>query len=84
MGELAEKSEEQIAEDRLGSVLRQVRAAQSGKSSNPKILCPYCGHWNFMRGRRMCCHPLRHAIIAILVGDRAMKNAEIAERAANN
>ena len=49
-----------------------------------RILCPYCGTWNSPKGRTFCCDLLRKAVVTVLVADRALKQAAVAERAMQN
>jgi len=78
----AAKNEEQIAHERLMLVQDQLNGPQTQRFG--KILCPYCGHWNFKRTRTLCCDTLRKAIIAILSGERALRIAEAQQRAELN
>lgn len=75
------KSETQIAEERMAAVERQVHKA-CREGARP-LLCPYCGAWNMPKAK-LCCEWMRLAVTTVLVADRALKQAEAAERAANN
>lgn len=77
--DMPEKTEEQLAHDRLIRVQNQIFAKHC-----LMILCPYCGKANFKRKRTFCCDTLRKAVIAILSGQRALAIAAAEERAANN
>ena len=59
-------------------------AAQVLALSCDKVFCPYCGGISFKRVRGFCCDTMRHAVIAILSGERALKTAEAAEKAMQN
>lgn len=71
--------EHELAAERLMRVHDQIT-----RKNCTRILCPYCGFWSFKRGRSFCCDLLRHAVIAVLSGERALKTAEAAERAMQN
>ena len=75
------KPEEQLAEERMASVVRQIHEPLRAGSIRT-ILCPYCDRFNFPH-RELCCDLLRQAVIAVLLGDRMMKTAEAGERAMN-
>jgi hypothetical protein len=85
MADLAElpKSETQLAADRMAAVERQLHKYVP-QGVMRRILCPYCGTWNSPKGRTFCCQTLRHAIVTVLVADRALKQAATAERSMNN
>lgn len=70
------KTEDELAAERLLNVQDQL-----SRKHCTRILCPYCGHWNFKSARTLCCDTLRKAVIAILSGRRALKVAEAQERA---
>lgn len=77
------RTEDELAAERMGSVERQLhKFVPQGVQRN--IICPYCGHMNFQRTRRMCCDLLRKAVVAVLLADRMLDTAEAAERASNN
>ena len=59
-------------------------AAQVLAPSCEKIFCPYCQAISFRSSRAICCDTMRHAVIAILSGERALKTAEAAEKAMQN
>lgn len=48
------------------------------------LTCPYCLGKSHQTNRTFCCDELRHAVIAILSGERALKTAEAAEKAMQN
>ena len=74
--------EEELAAERVASVERQLhKHVPPGVRRN--LLCPYCGSWNFPH-TSMCCDLMRKAVIAVLMSDRLLKNAEIAEKAMQN
>ena len=77
------KSEEELATERMAAVERQVHKIVP-KGYPVRILCPYCGTWNSPKGRTFCCQTLRHAIVTVLVADRALKQAAVAERGMQN
>ena len=77
------ESEEQLAEERMAAVERQIHRYLP-KGITRRILCPYCGMWNSPQGRTFCCELLRYAVVTILVADRAIERAKAAERAMNN
>ena len=74
-------NEDDLAAKRMETVERQIRA--KCRAGYKRILCPYCGHWN-KRGREFCCDLLRKAVVAVLLGDRALETAEAGERAMQN
>lgn len=77
-----EQSEEVLAQRRLERVQDQItRKLPTGVTR--RILCPYCGSWNEPH-EMLCCDTLRKAVIAVVSGQRALRIAEAAERAANN
>ena len=76
------KSEEQLAQERLESVVRQLNEPLRPDQKRV-ILCPYCDRFNFAH-RELCCDLLRQAILAVLIGERMMKTAEAGERAMQN
>ena len=59
-------------------------AAQVLVPSCDKIFCPYCQGISFRSSRAICCDTMRHAVIAVLSGERALKTAEAAEKAMQN
>lgn len=77
------KSETQLAEERVKAVERQINR-HLPPGCRASILCPYCGTWNFNDGKGFCCDLLRRAVLAVMMGKRAMKMQEAAERANNN
>ena len=82
MALLPERTDAQIAADRMASVERQLH--QKIPPGIPRsILCPYCSSWNFPH-RQFCCDTLRQAVVTVLMCDRALKVAEAAERAMDN
>ena len=85
MGEIVEfpKTDEELAVERMAAVERQLHKIVP-KGYPIRILCPYCGTWNSRKGRTFCCQTLRHAIVTVLVADRALKQAEAAEKAMQN
>jgi hypothetical protein len=78
---MKEASEDDLAANRMAAVERQIHA--KCRSGYKRILCPYCGHWN-KRGSEFCCDLLRKAVVAVLLGDRALETAEAGERAMQN
>lgn len=75
--------ETKLAEERLLSIERQLhKSVPKGVQRN--IICPYCGRMNFQRKRTFCCELLRFAVVTVLVADRAMRQAEAAEKAMQN
>jgi hypothetical protein len=75
------KSETQIAEERMAAVERQIH--RMCKEGPRPTLCPYCGHWNLPK-TSFCCETMRMAVVTVLAADRMIRNAQAAERAANN
>lgn len=71
-----------LAEERMVTVERQIHAPLV-PGTERVILCPYCGSDNLPHVP-FCCDTLRKAVIAVLMADRMMKNAQAAEKAANN
>jgi hypothetical protein len=47
------------------------------------LVCPYCNSDNLPHVP-FCCDLMRKAVLAVLMGDRMMKQAQAAERAQNN
>lgn len=84
MNDLTElpESETQLAEKRMDAVERQIHAPLAAGLTR-RILCPYCLHWNFPH-RKFCCELMRKAVVTVLMADRMLRQAEIAERAASN
>jgi hypothetical protein len=62
------KSEEQLAEERMASVERQIHEKLKPGQTRC-ILCPYCDQFNFPH-RQFCCELLRDAVLAVLMVDR--------------
>lgn len=73
------QDEKAIAAANLEYVESQVLAPNCDR-----IVCPYCKQFSFRSARAFCCDTLRHAVIAILYGQRALKIAEAAEKAMQN
>ena len=71
-----------IAEERMLAVERQVHALVP-KGAERVIMCPYCQSENLPHVP-FCCETLRHAVVTILVADRALKQAAAAEKAMQN
>jgi hypothetical protein len=71
-----------IAEERMLAVERQVHAIVP-KGAERVILCPYCQSENLPHVP-FCCETLRHAIVTVLVADRALAQAAAAEKAMQN
>ena len=76
-------AETQLAEERMAAVERQIHKFVP-KGVTRRILCPYCGTWNSPKGRTFCCELLRHAVVTVLVADRALAQAAAAEKAMQN
>jgi hypothetical protein len=76
------ESQSEVAASRMKNVADQILSGRAHRMG--KVLCPYCGHWNFLRTRTFCCNTLRDALIAVLSGERMLKTAEAAEREMNN
>ncbi len=82
MAEVMQKSETQLAEERMASVERQIhKHVPAGVKHS--ILCPYCGAWNFPH-QPLCCDLLRKAVVTVLVADRAIAAAKAGEKALGN
>ena len=73
----------QLAVQRMESVERQLHKYLP-KGIRRNLLCPYCSKWNFPESRTFCCELLRFAVVTVLVADRAMRQAEAAEKAMQN
>ena len=73
------KSEAQLAAERMRAVERQIhRYVPPGVRRS--IRCPYCNALNFHEpGGLFCCDTLRHAVVTVLVADRALAAAEAGE-----
>jgi hypothetical protein len=76
------KIDKVIAEERMLAVERQVHALVP-KGAERVIMCPYCQSENLPHVP-FCCETLRHAVVTILVADRALKQAAAAEKAMQN
>ena len=74
------KSEAQLAAERMRAVERQIhRYVPPGVRRS--IRCPYCNALNFHEpGGLFCCDTLRHAVVTVLVADRALAAAEAGEK----
>lgn len=75
------KSETQDGADKMAYVERQV-LGRHARGCTITILCPWCSKLN-LQGQLLCCDDLRKAVIAVLMGDRAMKIAEAAGQDGN-
>lgn len=72
------KSETQLGAECMASVERQIEAHVPA-GVRRTIICPFCGHLNIRApGTLLCCDDLRKAMIAVLMGKRALKIAEAA------
>ncbi len=71
-----------IAEERMLSVERQIHAIVP-KGAERVIMCPYCGSENLPHVP-FCCDTLRHAVVTVLVADRALLQAAAAEKVMQN
>jgi len=76
------KIDKVIAEERMLAVERQVHALVP-KGAERVIMCPYCQSENLPHVP-FCCETLRHAVVTVLVADRALKQAAAAEKAMQN
>ena len=73
-----QKSETQIGAEKMASVESQINAHHP-PGCTITILCPFCGVLN-LQGQLLCCEIMRKAVIAVMMGKRAIKMAELAAK----